>query len=162
MPLDLPPDLLLFVAGEPYSGVSELEGVSTSLWGRVVGFATFNTSTWWPNSSTRSTDPAASSSGGKGKQDWHIPRAQNQCAQLAVDMARERGLRVMVVDVNHAGSLAELVTHWVSADDLLPLLVRPDGSRLQGEEEFVPRRIRAFLRGPLHAAQSQPLGTPLR
>jgi hypothetical protein len=143
MPGSSAPDLLLFVAGEPYSGVSDLDGVETSVLGRAGGFVV---GTWVSNTTIRSRDSAVAGTGGAVAPDWHLPRAQTQCAELAVELAREKGLEVLVVDVNRAGALRDLVARWVRADDLFPLLVRPDGSRLEGEDEFIPSKIRKFLR----------------
>jgi len=54
---------------------------------------------------------------------------------------------VSIVDVNQPAGFQALVARWVGPNDVLPILVRPDGARLEGIEEFGPRRVRRFIRG---------------
>jgi len=68
--------------------------------------------------------------------------------RLVLDVARRNGLSVKVVNVNHPGDDRALAQEYVAADDDLPVLIRPDGARLSGEESFVPSTLERFLAGP--------------
>jgi hypothetical protein len=68
-------------------------------------------------------------------------------ARLVLDIAQKCNVTVKVVDVDDSGADASLVERYVSANDALPCLIRPDGARLTGSESFVPPRVAAFLQG---------------
>lgn len=50
-----------------------------------------------------------------------------------------------VVDVHRPAGDHDLVERWVTRETPLPLLVSPNGGRLQGIESFVPSRLKHFL-----------------
>jgi len=85
------------------------------------------------------SDPSAGRS-------WHLPPEQVDCINLVLQLARREGRDVTIVDVDRAEGRQDLIDRWVGADDSLPILVRPDGARLKGIEQFVPRKVRQFIR----------------
>lgn len=140
---DLPSDAVLFVAGEPDVGLDDLSTGERSVFRRAAGFvaggalvATSAEVRGWK---------AARQGEGSGPPEWHLPPVQNQCAELVRSIAEQLGRTLRVVDVNRPSGYRDLVERWVGPNDLLPLLVRSDGSRLEGEERFVPRQVRRFL-----------------
>ncbi len=69
------------------------------------------------------------------------------CAVVALDIARHFGRGVVLVDVNRPGEQQKLVDRYVVAEQIFPLLVRPNEDRLEGPEDFVPGRLRRFIKG---------------
>lgn len=76
---------------------------------------------------------------------WHFPVEQRACIRLVNELAESLGRAVTVIDVNWPESDRDLVERWTGPNTLLPLLVAPDGRRLEGLESFVPSRVRRFL-----------------
>lgn len=76
---------------------------------------------------------------------WHLPPAQMACVQIVLDAAKRQGRGVVVVDVDRPGEHKDLVDRYVGSNDVLPLLVREDGARLEGEERFAPAEVRRFI-----------------
>ena len=138
-------DLLLFVAGEPGPGADPMRDVETSMVRRMAGSVVGG---WWSGAkrgASRSTDssPLVSSD----DQAWHLPPEQIQCVNLVSGIAQRVGKTVALVDVNRPAGRQDLVERWVGSDGVLPLLVRRDGARLQGIDEFIPRTVRRFIGG---------------
>ncbi|HYA57242.1 MAG TPA: hypothetical protein VEH57_02090 [Thermoplasmata archaeon] len=135
--------LILFVAGEPYTGIGETDDLNLSVAQRAGGLIVGN----WLFDSPQAKRLLRAARNGDSTEPptWHIPRPQNQAAALVLDVAEENGREVTIVDVNRPEGQQSLVDRWVGPDDLLPLLVRTDGARLQGIEEFVPKRVREFV-----------------
>ena len=52
------------------------------------------------------------------------------------------------MDVNRPGEHLDLVHRVVGPNDVLPILLRPDGARLEGTENFVPDVLSRFLSRP--------------
>lgn len=88
--------------------------------------------------------PPTASSG--DQQPWRIPPDQMTCLNLVHEVAQRYHREVLLVDVNRAGDEQPLVDQYVGPNDALPLLVRSDGARLDGEENFTPAKVRQFLR----------------
>jgi hypothetical protein len=138
-------DLLLFVAGEPDSGQGSTQVLDSSVARRLTGFLAGG---WM--FMTRNDPPAPAASAlpsAADSQPWHLPQPQIQAVNLVVEVAEGAGRRVGLVDVNRPEGRQALVDQWVGSDGVLPLLVRPDGARLQGIEEFHPRNVRTFIQG---------------
>jgi len=74
-----------------------------------------------------------------------LPRQQAFCVRLVLDIARRVGCPVHVVDVSRPSALHEVLETPPGETEGFPVLVRPDGARLSGEEEFTPGRVRQFL-----------------
>ena len=76
-----------------------------------------------------------------------LPRGQLHCMNTVLRIARSTGLDVTVVDVDRPAGRQHLVDRWAGERGALPLLVRSDGRRLAGPDQFLPARVRAFLAG---------------
>jgi len=137
-------DLLLFVAGEPGRGPEAMKDV-TSRWKLLAGTVVVG---WWNR--TRAGASSASDETGADSPEglaWHLPVEQIHCVNLVAEIARDLGRSVTLVDVNRPMGAEELLRRWVAADAVFPLLVRPDGRRLEGLDHFVPGELRRFVRG---------------
>jgi len=78
---------------------------------------------------------------------WHLPAPQMFCLDLVLRSAERQRKTVLVVDVNRPEEHSDLVERLVRPSESLPLLVRPDGARLDGEENFSAARVRRFIAG---------------
>jgi hypothetical protein len=141
--------LLLFVTGEPDSGEDPLRDVETSVFNRftgvMLGGAIAGTPAERHDRKRPAPDPFHETPG------WHLPSSQQQCALLVLSVAPRTGWAVNVVDVNRPGEQRGLVERWVRPTDVFPFLLRPDGARLEGQEQFNPATLRRFLRRPRRA-----------
>jgi hypothetical protein len=139
-------DLLLFVAGEPDSGANavRLGGVGLLLrWSAMVVPGTGRIGAGGiPSTESEFDQPPLNE-----KRPWHLPGQQLICVNMVLDAA-ERGHRsVTIVDVDRPGEEQDLVQRWFGPQDVLPFLVRPDGARIMGVENFSPEKIRHFIDG---------------
>jgi hypothetical protein len=138
-------DLLLFVAGEPGPPLDSMRDVETSIVGRMTGSIVGN---WWRGRSGSPSAPAGSlPTQGADSASWHLPPQQIQVVNLVFDIARRMRKSVGLIDVNRPANHRQLVDWWVGPEGVLPLLVRPDGVRLQGMEGFSPGKVRRFIQG---------------
>lgn len=142
-------DLLLFVAGEPDSGVGSTRDVQTSIAGRLAG--SFLGGWVLGPSEAKSSASGDSQAPLPDGQPWHLPPQQVQATDMVLDVARSKGRTVTIVDVNRPAGNQSLVDRWVGPDGVLPLLVRSDGARLEGIEKFAPRKVRDFVDGDLRS-----------
>jgi hypothetical protein len=137
-------DLLLFVAGEPGPPADPMRDVTSSLM-RVTGSIVGD---WWRGRKGNQSSPTASpQSEGVDSATWHLPPQQIQAVNLVFDIAHRMKRSVGLIDVNRPGIHQELVAWWVGPEGVLPLLVRPNGARLQGLEGFTPGKVRRFIQG---------------
>ena len=123
-------DFLLFLAGEPFKDIPDLEGRQLAV-GVLPGLRVERI-------------------GGHTSADLQpgqVYGAEGETGRMVLSLAAKCGVTVRVIDVDRPGPEAELVGRWVSAEDPLPLLVRPDGARLEGDEAFQPARVAEFLQG---------------
>jgi hypothetical protein len=137
-------DLLLFVAGAPGPGPETMKDV-TSRWKLLAGTVVVG---WW--SRARAGAPSGSDGTDADSSEalsWHLPAEQIHCVNLVAEIARDLGRSVTLVDVNRPMGAEDLIRRWAAADPVFPLLVRPDGRRLEGLDHFVPRELRRFVRG---------------
>ena len=74
-----------------------------------------------------------------------FPADQVMCAQQLLEAAKRLGRAVKIVDVNQPGEDRALVQRFVGLDDVLPIAVRSDGTRLEGAESFGPGALQDFL-----------------
>ncbi|MGA7860848.1 MAG: hypothetical protein WCB19_03205 [Thermoplasmata archaeon] len=138
-------DLLLFVAGEPGPGADSMRDVETSMVRRMAGSIVGG---WWFGAKRGGSRSAGSSPPAHpDDQLWHLPPEQIGCANMVFDIAQRMGRTVALVDANRPAGHQDLVERWVGSDSLLPLLVRRDGARLEGVDEFIPRTVRRFIGG---------------
>jgi len=132
-----PGTILLFLAGDPT--LAERQASQPEMRGGFARFflpaAAFGTG---PEGSgaRRAADPAGPTA---------FPPEQLMCAQRLIDLARKLGRKVQVIDVNRPEDARALVERYVGPDDVLPIAVRSDGERLEGEEAFTPAVLRGFL-----------------
>jgi hypothetical protein len=140
-------DFLMFVSGEPDNATNHV-GPALSVpmrlvmavipLGLVVRFAS-------PPGSVRGVAlddvPSAST-------PWHLPADQIHCVNSVLEAAIAERRFVTLVDVNRASAPPELVQQYVSPNDIFPILIRPDGQRIEGVENFSPKVLRRVLRGP--------------
>ncbi len=134
-----PDPFLLFVAGEPDRGDEAPRSPPSRsiLAGLVVP----------PILIAREDDARRAARASKGA-SWRLPGEQSRCVRLALELARDLGRSVRIVDVNTPEAPRELVERFVGSQAILPILVAPDGRRLEGTESFVPGTLRRFLRAP--------------
>jgi hypothetical protein len=136
-------DLILFVAGEPDTRIDAKRDLQLSYSQRVSGM--FVPTSWFTGTRTKFAAPQDPEDHQELVYPWHLPREEILCVNLVLEVAEREGRNVTVVDVNRAAEHQDLVDRWVRVSDVLPLLVRPDGARLEGSENFVPRTIRHFM-----------------
>ena len=147
-------DLLLFVGGEPGPGVDPLRGLDTSFAryerGMAAPVGTFHTAKELEMliGKRRSPNPVDGRSSPTEKRAWHLPRPQLECVEMVARIAKAEGRRLTVVDVNRPGEHQDLIDRWLTPDTTLPVLVRGGGTRLEGIDEFLPRKVGRFIRGP--------------
>jgi len=127
-----PGTVVLFVAGDPDLG----EGLPTRF---VPGFWRF----FIPQRLFRDAPPVPRPTA--ADLPLPLPPVQLMCAQRLLDAAKKAGRTVRFVDVNSPGANRDLVERYVGAGDILPVLVRADGARLEGEEAFRPGPLKRFL-----------------
>ncbi len=72
---------------------------------------------------------------------------QAETARMVLEIARQCGASVRVVDVDRSGDDRGLVERVVGPNDALPILTRPDGARLSGSDSMTPVRVSRFLQG---------------
>jgi len=139
-------DLLLFVAGGPDSQGDSMQDVIPSISARVATVA-LPVGRWTQPSRRSSSTPGFAQPPLTEDRPWHLPQQQIVCATMVLRIAEETGKQVTVVDVDRPEGSEYLVHQWVGSKDVLPVLVRRDGARMKGVEEFVPQRVRQFMRG---------------
>jgi hypothetical protein len=76
---------------------------------------------------------------------WEFPLEIRGCVELVIEIARQLGKSVTVVDVNRPGAQEGNVARLVHEGDLMPMLVAPSGARLEGLAEFTPGVVKKFL-----------------
>jgi hypothetical protein len=138
-------DLVLFVAGEPDLGIRPLSGVQSPWMRLILGSGL---PSWARDRDTlaESNRRAAEKAAEAGLADLRVPPDQAQCILEVAKIAEAEKTPVTVVDVNRPGDGQGLVERWVSPNDVFPLLVRADGARLEGADEFAPGRVLRFIR----------------
>jgi hypothetical protein len=150
LPSSGPPFLVLFVAGEPETMPSLRDsGVGTGArWA-----AWFLPSGLLPKNLQPAYEAGHRTSDGfeapppSDMRPWLLPPSQAACAEMVIEIVERQQLPLLVVDVNRPGEFREMVARWVEPTGVMPLLVRPDGARLEGEENFVPGKVRRFVAG---------------
>jgi len=130
-----PNGLLLFVAGDP-----DLAGRLARFPGRAPRLGMFLIPPGLLLGSGPSVPPPDPTA------PWLIPVDQMLCVDRLSEAVQGTGRTVKVVDVNRPGDDRALVERWVGPEDVLPILVRQDGARIEGSEAFSRSRLREFLR----------------
>ena len=143
--------LVLFVAGEPKT-MPDLRESTLGLGERFAGMVSgLPGNLALPKhlqpgqSENRSAVTDFEQSSSSDQPPWHLPPAQMACLGIVADAAERQRRKVLVVDVNRPGEDRYLVEGNVGTDDVLPLLLRSDGARLEGQENFSPTQVRKFI-----------------
>ena len=141
--------LVLFVAGEPQvlpdirqstAGTGErIAGSVLSRAGAAFKDRRFGFSENRPRTNDLEQPPSS------GQPPWRLPPSQAACLDIVLEAAKRQQRTVLVVDVDRPGEHRDLVNRYLGPDDVLPLLIRPDGARLEGEEEFTSTKVRKFI-----------------
>src|SRR5208282_3026276 len=139
-------DLMFFVAGEPDSGAHSvrLGGVGLLLrWTSMIvpGAGRLGPGGAAPPGTQFEQTPLSD------QRAWHLPAQQLICANMVLDAAEHAGRAVTIIDVDRPGDQQSLVERWFGPQDVIPILVRPDGNRIMGVENFSPERVRRFIQG---------------
>jgi hypothetical protein len=74
-----------------------------------------------------------------------LPEWEQEALQAVWKLVRQQGRRLHVVDVGKESSLRRLITEHLHHLHDFPVLVRPDGRRLEGIKEFTPENLVRFL-----------------
>jgi hypothetical protein len=78
---------------------------------------------------------------------YEFPGEVGRCVRMAVELAKSTSTALRVIDITRPGDAGDLIQRWVTPETLFPLLVAPDGRRLEGIDWFVPSIVRKFYRG---------------
>jgi len=70
---------------------------------------------------------------------------QSRALALTEELAARRNYKLRVVDVEKAGRLERLVTEHLRGVQLFPVLVAPDGQRIEGAEQFTEENVAALM-----------------
>ncbi|MGA8710131.1 MAG: hypothetical protein WB786_02740 [Thermoplasmata archaeon] len=137
-------DLLLFVAGEPDSGANSIRLGGVGLLLRWTAMIVPGSGRLGPGGvptpgSSFQQPPLTDA------RPWHLPSQQLICVNMVLEAAEHAGRAVTIVDVDRSGDQQDLVQRWFGPQDVIPLLVRPDGTRIMGVENFSPGKVRRFV-----------------
>ncbi len=128
--------LVMYVASEP--------GLHANIESAVPGFTNRLATLFVPFSGlTMARGVSAAAILAKPGEDLGL--VARQCIRLVLDVANKKQWSVQVVDLSQQKGAESQIQASFGYDVHLPVLVRPDGARLMGEEEFTPGRIRKFL-----------------
>jgi hypothetical protein len=84
--------------------------------------------------------------GNKPVFDEELPEDEAEAVDLVARKVREGGRRLHVVDVGKESALRRLIEDHRHHLKRFPVLLRPDGRRLEGPEEFTEAKLAAFLK----------------
>jgi DNA-binding Lrp family transcriptional regulator len=70
---------------------------------------------------------------------------QSRCVALAEELARHRGYKLKLIDIERAGRLERLVTEHLRGVQTFPVLTAPDGHRLEGVAAFTEENLAAMM-----------------
>jgi Lrp/AsnC ligand binding domain len=75
------------------------------------------------------------------EQQFFLSDDQAHAVALAEEVAAKRGYTIDVKDVTRAGRLERMVTELLRNVSHFPVLISPDGRRLEGAEQFTEERL---------------------
>lgn len=133
-----PKEFVIYVRSQPLEAHADLPVYTRSPVRRLFGSAL--TGGFFPGSDP--APPENATHPGVG-----LPRGEAQCLRLVLDLARRTETIVRVVDVSNELVPRDIVETASGEPRFFPILVRPDGMQLAGEEDFIPGRVRKFLKG---------------
>ncbi len=79
---------------------------------------------------------------------------QSRCCALVEELVAHRGYKLKVVDIEKVGRLERLVTEHLRGVQTFPVLVAPNGQRLQGTEQFTEENLAAFMPTELRSVRA--------
>ena len=132
-----PDALVMYVSSEPGQFHGNLTYVEPSFMGRLASMV-FIPSMWGRRPFEDLSAP--------GHPEDDLSPQQAQCVRLVLDIASKSGRSVHLIDVSRQ-EVPQSDLESRLGGDRFPILVRPDGARLSGEEAFTPGRVRRFVSG---------------
>jgi len=75
----------------------------------------------------------------------YLPPEMVGCSKMVTDILERDGEQLTLVDVSREEVRPDLISRYFGPDNVLPMLVGPDGRKLEGLVEFTPKRIRKFV-----------------
>jgi len=92
-----------------------------------------------------SPGPGAGYFGNKPVRDKEIPEAEQEAIQRALSFVHQKGKSLHIVDVGKESALRRVIAEHLHHLHNFPVLVRPDGRRLEGSESFSNENLEKFL-----------------
>ena len=83
--------------------------------------------------------------GNKPVRDKEIPELEADAIERAVRTVHGRGRTLHIVDVGRESGLRRIISEHLHHLDSFPVLVRPDGRRLEGVQSFTEENLERFL-----------------
>lgn len=83
--------------------------------------------------------------GNKPVRDKEIPEVEEDAIQLAVRAVHGQGRNLYIVDVGKESALRRVISEHLNHLHRFPVLVRPDGRRLEGADNFSRQNLEKFL-----------------
>ncbi|HZY70183.1 MAG TPA: Lrp/AsnC ligand binding domain-containing protein [Thermoplasmata archaeon] len=87
-------------------------------------------------SATRSAGHSDEDAPGSGEEVYFLSDEQARCVAVTEEVAASRQYKVKVVDVAKAGLVERIVTERLRGVQKFPVLIAPDGKRLEGPQAF--------------------------
>ena len=109
------------------------------------GYATLSPTTIYGGSRLAGYAYDAGNFGGKPVRAKEIPEAEEEAICRAWDAVREKGKTLHVVDVGRESGPRRLIEEHLHHLRDFPVLVRPDGRRLEGSRNFNATNLEKFL-----------------
>jgi len=89
--------------------------------------------------------PGAGYFGNKPVRDKEIPEGEQEAIQRVLSMVHQKGRSLHIVDVGKESALRRVISEHLHHLRIFPLLVRPDGRRLEGTDSFSVENLERFL-----------------
>lgn len=89
--------------------------------------------------------PGAGYFGNKPIREREVPEEDRDSIQRVASLLRERGQSLHIVDVGKESVLRRVIAEHLHHLHRFPVLVRPDGRRLEGTESFTDENLARFL-----------------
>ena len=83
--------------------------------------------------------------GGKPVIEHELTPDEEEAIRLVLRLVQEKGKTLHIVDVGKESSFRRVIEEHLHHLRRFPVLVRPDGRRLEGVEEFTPEKLEKFL-----------------
>lgn len=136
MPVAPPSGFVIYVRSQPIDAHAEFQPVGPLV--RLLG----------TTASNEPHDIGGPEAAGPGPPPQiGLPPQESQCLALVLDLARRMRTPVRVIDASRELVPRDILEDGRGEPRFFPVLVRSDGARLSGEEEFLPGRVKRFLKG---------------